>query len=293
MNKRSKSMHTELNSDSTTKAEETSVLRIKECLMEEVRQMNLLSDIFMSVALEDVNACQHVIRILTGILDLIVKEVRSQYRVSKITSHDAILDILAEDSKGRLHNLEIQRKDTIDHARRTRFYAAMMDSEYLLKGQSYSEMAELHIIYISETDIWKAGKTVYKVKKFFEDTDIVYEDGIHISYINAAVDDGSEIANLMKYFKTTDPLDMSQGDLSKRVHLLKCEEGGRDIMYKISEELYNEVREKGMEEGELRKAKQTALNMKKKGYSDTTIADLLEVGVNIIQQWFTGDSIAN
>lgn len=48
-----------------------------------------------------------------------------------------------------------------------------------------------------------------------------------------------------------------------------------------------------MEEGELRKAKQTALNMKKKGYSDTTIADLLEVGVNIIQQWFTGDSIAN
>ena len=37
----------------------------------------------------------------------------------------AILDILAEDSHRRLVNLEIQRKDTIEHARRTRFYAAM------------------------------------------------------------------------------------------------------------------------------------------------------------------------
>ncbi len=40
-------------------------------------------------------------------------------------AHDAILDILAEDSHRRLVNLEIQRKDTIEHARRTRFYAAM------------------------------------------------------------------------------------------------------------------------------------------------------------------------
>ena len=44
----------------------------------------------------------------------------------------------------------------------------------------------------------------------------------------------------------------------------------------------------GIAQGEMKKAKETAINMKKKGYSDNTIAELLEVGVNIVQQWVAG-----
>ena len=40
---------------------------------------------------------RHVSIIITGIKDLVVKEVRAQYYIAKITSHDAVLDILAED----------------------------------------------------------------------------------------------------------------------------------------------------------------------------------------------------
>ena len=122
----------------------------------------------MSVALDDKLACQHVLRILTGMKDLTVLEVRVQHRVSKITSHDAILDILAEDSSGKLFNLEIQRADTIDHARRTRFYVSMIDSEYLMKGKTYADLPDVYIIYISETDLWETGYTSYAVSKNFE-----------------------------------------------------------------------------------------------------------------------------
>ena len=66
----------------------------KERLVAEARRFNLLSNVFMSVALDDKLACQHILRILTGMKDLIVLEVRSQYRMSKMTSHDAILDNL-------------------------------------------------------------------------------------------------------------------------------------------------------------------------------------------------------
>lgn len=177
--------------------------------MDEARRFNLLSNVFMSVALNNIPACQHVIRVITGISDLVVKEIRPQYRISKVTAHDAVLDILAEDSAGRLVNLEIQRKDAIDHARRTRFYAAMIDSECLEKGKRYHQMPDVYIIYISETDLWRAEKTVYKVQKKFEGTECPYEDGVHIIYVNAEIDDGSMIAQLMKYFKTADPEDMS------------------------------------------------------------------------------------
>lgn len=283
------------NRKTTQEDQETRISR-KEWLIQEAKKFNLLSNVFMSVVLDDKEACQHVIRVITGIGDLVVKEVRSQYRISKITSHDAILDILAEDGKGQLYNLEIQRKDTVDHARRTRFYTAMIDSGYLLKGQEYSEMPEVHIIYISETDVWKAGKTVYEVEKRLKDTEMEYDDGVHIIYVNAAVDDGSDIAKLMKYFKTADPQDMSQGSLSRRVHQLKCEEGDSDLMCEISEKIYNEGRmegrKEGRKEGEMNAKRETAINMKKKGYSDTTIADLLEVGANMVQQWLSGTNPA-
>lgn len=224
-------------------------IEAREALVEEARKFNLLSNVFMSVALDDVAACQHVLRILLGRKDLRVRKIRSQYRISKVTSHDAILDILAENSDGKLCNIEIQRADTVDHARRSRFYGAMIDSQYLEKGKKYDELPEVHIIYISETDIWKAGHTTYAVEKRFKDTEILYDDGFHVLYVNAAVDDGSETAELMRYFKTANPKDMSQGDLSKRVHFLKCEEGGYKIMCEISEKIYRKGIERGIERG--------------------------------------------
>lgn len=268
------------------KSQETTFISRKDQLVEEARSFNLLSNVFMSVALNDIPACKHVIRIITGLSDLVVKEVRSQHRISKITAHDAILDILAEDSHRRLVNLEIQRKDTIEHARRTRFYAAMIDSECLQKGKEYDQMPDVHIIYISETDLWAAGRALYKVEKKFKGTEITYDDGIYVTYVNAEINDGSDIAKLMDYFKKADPEDMSQGDLSARVHFLKCEEGGYPEMCEVSEKIYKEGIIEGKKEGIIEGKKGTAFNMKKKGYSDAIIADILEVGLNVIQQWF-------
>jgi len=127
--------------------------------------------------------------------------------------------------------LEEEKRE--DHAKRTRFYGAMVDSEYLMKGSGYEELPDVYIFYISETDIWGLGHMEYPVKKKFDNTEIEYEDGLHIIYINAAVDDGSEKAELMKYFRTTDPDDMSQGELSKRIHYLKSEDGGKEIILRI------------------------------------------------------------
>ena len=251
----------------------------KELLLEKTKTMNLLSDTFMSVALNDTNACQHVLRILTGIQDLIVKEVRTQHKISKLASHNAILDVLAEDSLGRLYNIEIQRADTLDHARRTRFYGSMIDSEYLMKGANYSDLPDVYIIYVSETDLWKSGHTSYPVEKYFQSTNMPYNDGLHIIYINAAVNDGTKIAELMQYFKSSDPNDMSQGDLSKRVHFLKCDEGGQNIMCKVSEEIYNLGQ------------KEIVLHMLHSGNSPEQIAQLTGIDVEVVKQWIEkGDS---
>lgn len=261
--------------------ERQKIMESKERRMLEMQQMNLFSNEFLSVALADIPACQHVLRILTGMADLKVVEVRTQYRVSKIASHDAILDVLAEDRRGKLYNVEIQRADTIDHARRTRFYGAMLDSEYLQKGKSYDEMPDVHIIYVSETDLWKAGETVYPVKKYFGGIDMPYDDGISVLYVNAEVNDGSDAAKLMEYFRTADPDDRSQGDLSDRVHFLKCEEGGFQIMCEITEKWLKE----GIEIGKM----ETAVNLAKMGFTVDKIAQAVQVSASVVKQWLEGN----
>ncbi len=188
-----------------------SVILTQEQKLKEAKKLTLMDDKFMSVALDDIAACQHVLRILTGKKDLKVLQVKTQYTISKTASHESRLDVLAEDSQHKLYNIEIQRSDTIDHARRTRFHCAMIDGEYLAKGVSYDKLPDVYIFYISETDIWGGDRTVYEVQKIMDGPmlDNSYDDGLHVIYVNTAVDDGSETAKLMNYFKNANPDDTS------------------------------------------------------------------------------------
>ena len=252
--------------------ETDSRIRHREFLLQGVEKLTLLDDTFMKIALNDIEACQHVIRILMDDPSIEIVEVRSQYRISKLVSKDAVLDILAEDTQGRVYNLEIQRKATLDHARRTRRYNAMVDAEYLEKGKEYSEMPEVYVIYISETDIWKTRQTESPVEKHFKGQMTEYDDGQHTIYINAAINDGSPKAALMQYFKTCDPDDMSQGALSRRVRYLKREKGGIEEMGEYSERIFNGGREEGR-----REERQAMIHlMRAQGIDEETIEKILE-----------------
>ena len=74
-------------------------------------------------------------------------------------------------------------------------------------------------------------------------------------------------------------------------------------MCEVSEKIYNEGIIEGKKEGKkegiiegkkegiIEGKKETAFNMKNKGYSDATIADILDVGINVIQQWLSGSIV--
>ena len=257
----------------------------RERMLKDLEQLTLLSDVFMSVVLSDLGACQHVVRILTGDHEIRLKSVRTQYVISKAVTRGARVDVLAEEQKSTLYHLEIENTDTMDHPRRTRFYGALTDSELLRKGAGYSALPDRRIFYISRTDIWKNGYTVYEEEKRFRQTGLLHEDGAHVTYVNATVDDGSRIAKLMRYFRTADPFDDSEGALSKRVRFLKTEEGGREIMCEIMEKIREEGRKEGRKSGFLESSRKTALNLDRMGMPEETIARAVEEDVMVVRQW--------
>lgn len=265
-------------------------LELQERIAQAIQEFNLFSNVFMKVVFRDPLACQHALRILSGNPQLNVAYVRIEHEIAKANFHDSRLDVLAEDQEEKLYNMELQRKEYLDHAKRVRFYNAMVDGEILEKGKDYDTLPELNVYYISETDIWKKKQTYYRVKKTISEEDEAYRDGINITYINAEVDDKSEIAQLMKYFKTADPNDNSQGDLSKRVHFLKCEEEGMKTMCKVTDELIEIGKEIGESIGEERSLRRIVLRMAERGKSLVEILDDTGVSLELAQQWI-GEAI--
>lgn len=92
---------------------------------------------------------------------------------------------------------------------------------------------------------------------------------------------GTEIAELMRYFKTADPEDSSHGALSKRIHFLKCEEGGYEIMCEMSEKWLQE----GYALGEKRVKMKTALRLMEQGMPTEKIAVVLDENTEQIKKW--------
>lgn len=93
----------------------------------------------------------------------------------------------------------------------------------------------------------------------------------------------------MRYFKTSDPDDLSQGALSDRVHFLKCEEEGIKLMCKVTEEIYEigkeEGREEGLRLGKTEEARKAARNMAERGFGAEMIAEIIEESAETVRQW--------
>ena len=248
-------------------------------LLKQIQAMNLFDDIFTSVVFKDEGACLHLVRQLMQNPKLNIIAFRTQDAIPMLISKSPRLDITAEDDKGTLYEIEIQRLEEPAPARRVRYYSSVMDSELLRKGVSYDKLPEVYLFYISEEDIWRNGQTVYKVQQSLSlgKKQIPYDNGLHTIYVNAEIDDGSNIAKLMQYLKTAKAGDTSQGALSEHVNYLKSPEGGRAKMGEF--EKY--FTEKGREE----ERKDTALEMLKDGeklpkiikYSKLTEADILSL----------------
>ena len=248
-------------------------------LLKQIQAMNLFDDIFTSVVFKDEGACLHLVRQLMQNPKLNIIAFRTQDAIPMLISKSPRLDITAEDDKGTLYEIEIQRVEEPAPARRVRYYSSVMDSELLRKGVSYDKLAEVYLFYLSQKDIWQKGQTVYKLEQSlrFGDELMPYENGLHTLYVNAAIDDGSNIAKLMQYLKTAKVGDTSQGALSAHVNYLKSPEGGRAKM--------GEFEKYFTEQGEAKRGKETALEMLKDGeklpkiikYSKLTEADILSL----------------
>ena len=124
--------------------------------------------------------------------------------------------------------------------------------------------------------MFKENCTTYHIHRAISETGTIVENGVHEIYVNTKVDDGSDIAELMQYFKHSKGLHPKFKKLSERVHYLKETNEGVKEMCDIVEE-YAQTKVKTQ-------AKDAAIFLLKEGIAPEIVAQANKLPLETVLQ---------
>jgi predicted transposase/invertase (TIGR01784 family) len=249
-----------------------------------ITKLNVIDDIFFQKMAEDIEVCEEILRIILDKPKLKVIKCEVQRFLRNTGAHSVILDLLCEDEDHSLINVEVQKADNDDHQKRVRFNRSNIDTIFTEKGIGYNELPDVYMVFISNFDIFNGNRSIYHVNRVVDEMGIIVDNGTHEIYVNTAVDDKSDVAELMQYFKKSVGEHKNFMKLCNRVKYFKESQKGVSVMCQVVEEYAKSYAEEYMknyaeeytkryiEENE-KKLKTTAINLLKKGVSVDIVAE--------------------
>ena len=213
-----------------------------EKIIEKVKQLRPIDDAMFKKLAESKAVCQEILRVILEDKRLIVNEVISEDSIANIFGRAVRLDALCTLGDGTVCNIEVQKENTDDDARRVRYNASSIVSRFTDKGKKFSEIPNVIIVYISEYDVFKQGRTIYHVNSVIMETNMVVDDGLSRIFVNAQYSntDNTDVGELMNCFLQKEIDKNKFPELSKKLSYFKNNEKGVGSMCSIIEEYANE-----------------------------------------------------
>lgn len=254
-----------------------------------------MDDTFMRGMFDDnLPLVEFVLKIFTGLEDLVLLKSTTQADMKRVTGARSIcLDAYGTDSLGRKYDIEVQRSNEGAAPKRARYHASAIDIENLDAGETFDQLPETYIIFITERDVFGDGKPLHVFATLDVDTGRSLNDGRHIIYVNGSYQGNDPIGKLIHDFNCSNPDEMHYELMAKRARYLKENQKGVAKMCKIMEDLRDqsfaegkaEGREEGKAEGKDVKAREAAINMNADGMAISLIAKYVDVSEDVVKQW--------
>ena len=83
------------------------------------------------------------------------------------------------ESHGAQINVEVQKSDDDDHVKRVRFNISNMDTTFTEKGLDYKELLDIYVVFLTKSDIFKEGKTIYHLGMSIQETGTPVDHGVY------------------------------------------------------------------------------------------------------------------
>lgn len=176
-----------MTNQTNTAGKEKSDLPTQEKRIKPLRELNLIDDYMFDVATIDLEMCKAIIELSLNIRIQEIKWKEGQKVMHNLPSKRAIrLDFYVRDIQGQLFNVEMQKRNTGDIPKRTRYYSALLDAPLLNQGErSFETLPQTYVIVICGFDCFGYGKYRYTFQnRCKEDTRLVLENGLTIVFLN-------------------------------------------------------------------------------------------------------------
>lgn len=255
---------------------------------ETIKNFTVMDDIFARNVFKDRKACEYVLRIILEDEALTVLETHVQMDFKNMHGRSTVLDCVTKDGNGQINNIEIQQDEEGAHPKRARYHLGMLDGNVLDPGEFFDKLPETYVIFVTQNDTLGYGLPIAHIDRTIKENGKAFGDEAHFIYVDSSKDDGGKLGRLMRDFRSKEVSKMQEGALKNRVKELKETEKGVEHMCKEMEQL----RDEGKAEGQLEKAKNTAVNLARLGMSAEEIALAVEENVQLVRDWLSGSTKA-
>ena len=220
---------------------------------EYLRGLNPIDDLMFRKMAEHKEFCEEILRVILGDQKLVVTDNMQQFDLKNLQGRSVVLDAKCITGDGRYINIEVQKANDDNHLKRVRYNASVLTANVTETGKQFEFVPDICIIFISAFDLFKGNLPLYHVVKTVKETGQVIEDGLTEIYVNAAVDDGSKLAKLMKVFTKNDVYDEADFPVTSEIKArFKKDEGGTVKMDATLQKWMQESEEIGEKRGEKR-----------------------------------------
>jgi predicted transposase/invertase (TIGR01784 family) len=155
-----------------------------------------------------------------------------------------VLDALCVLEDGKRCNVEVQKANDDNHQKRVRYNTSCITANITNPGTKFELVPNVIGIFISKFDMFKGGKTIYHIDRTVREIGTVVDNGLQEIYVNTKIDDGSDLAELMKIYKKRAVFDYKKfPKTSKRKEQFIRNEGGKREMCELVESYARQIAE--------------------------------------------------
>lgn len=267
--------------------------------MTKLEELNLTDRFLFDETMEDKEAYQAAVSILLeNEIELTGRpETEKEFRVSP-QLRQVRLDVVGMDRKGTLYYSEMQKKNTGNLKKRSRYYQAQLDVSLLEPGsKDFNLLDDSCFILIAPFDLFGRGLYRYTFEGACREClDLKIEDGAVRVFINTKGKNGQgfsrEFLDFMAYItsSTDETAGRAESDRIKLIHervrkIRKSEKMGVKYMQFWEEKAYarEEGLEEGMKKGESRKLIQLICRMLQRGSTPEEVAADFEESIDYVE----------
>ena len=269
-----------------------------------LKDLNLLDRFLFSQAADDPDTMRDMLEIILGreVVLKLLPQTEKEQRTHPLNRY-VRLDVWAMDEEERIYNTEVQREDTGNLPKRSRFYQALIDSNLLKPGEvGFQRLNPVYIILICPFDLFGYGLYRYTFQMQCKEVPglSLQDDAIRI-FLNTRGQHtegvSQELIELLRYMEhTTEEVSASCTserihNIQKRIHAIKSSEKiGVKYMQAWEEKILEQEKAReeghasGLREGLIQKLKEQVEKKVQKGYAAEEIAEMLEEDIETIQK---------